>query len=227
MKTTLLMLINGLLMLTAMNAFASDIKIIANTSVSSTTISVSDLKSVFLLQKRTLRDGSPVVPVLTKSGPSQDLFVRQYLNRETEELQYYYQGLVFTGKTSMPKQLTSDAEVVEYVSKTKGAIGYVNSTSPTEGVKILTVLSEESKFQRTLLKRMEPEYPEALKIRHITGNVRLLLTISPKGSVENVEVVGGNPIFAETAAKAARLWVYSAAPSQTKLEVNIAFEPGP
>jgi TonB family protein len=126
----------------------------------------------------------------------------------------------------MPKQLTSDAEVVEYVSKTKGAIGYVNSTIPTEGVKTLIVLAEENKFQRMLLKRMEPEYPEALKIRHISGTVRLLLTVSPKGNVENVEVVGGNPIFAETAAKAARLWVYTAAPSQTKIEVNIAFEPG-
>ena len=74
---------------------------------------------------------------------------------------------------------------------------------------------------------MEPEYPEALKTRHISGTVRLLLTISPKGNVENVEVVGGNPVFTETAAKAARMWVYSPAPSQTTIEVNIAFEPGP
>jgi ABC-type phosphate transport system substrate-binding protein len=35
--------------------------------------------------------------------------------------------------------LNSDAEVVAYVKKTKGAIGYVSDGASTDGVKILVV----------------------------------------------------------------------------------------
>jgi TonB family protein len=140
-----------------------------------------------------------------------------------EEIRIYYQGLVFTGKGSMPKQLSSDAEVVDYVAHTKGAIGYVSPTSSTDGVKSLVVLSEESKRERTLVKRVEPEYPDTLKRLDIGGIVRLRVTISPKGSVDSVELVGGNPILAENAIKAVRQWIYSPGPSQSKVEVTLSF----
>jgi ABC-type phosphate transport system substrate-binding protein len=39
----------------------------------------------------------------------------------------------------MPKSLGSDGEVVAYVAKTKGAVGYVSSGASTEGVKTLVV----------------------------------------------------------------------------------------
>jgi ABC-type phosphate transport system substrate-binding protein len=54
-------------------------------------------------------------------------------------LQTYYRSLVFTGKASMPKTLAADTEVVAYVAKTKGAIGYVSASAATEGVKTLEV----------------------------------------------------------------------------------------
>ncbi len=37
----------------------------------------------------------------------------------------------------MPKELDSDAEVVAYVIRTRGAIGYVSAETSTEGVKTL------------------------------------------------------------------------------------------
>jgi hypothetical protein len=39
----------------------------------------------------------------------------------------------------MPKTLSSDADVVEYVARTRGAIGYITHSSPHSGVKTLTV----------------------------------------------------------------------------------------
>jgi TonB family protein len=204
-------------------ALAGDVKIIANPSVKTDSISVGELRRVFLLQRKALNDGSPVFPALQKSGPAHDAFFRQYLGRDYEEVRTYYQGLVFTGKGSMPKQVGSDAEVVDYVAHTKGAIGYVSPTSNTEGAKCLTVLSDEDKRERSLVKRVEPEYPDTLKNLNIGGTVRLVITISPKGSVDGVELVGGNPILAESAIKAVRQWVYSPGPSQDRIEVRLSF----
>ena len=39
----------------------------------------------------------------------------------------------------MPKMLESDAEMLAYVKKTRGAIGYVSDGASTDGVKILAV----------------------------------------------------------------------------------------
>ncbi len=39
----------------------------------------------------------------------------------------------------MPKALAADSEVVAYVARTKGAIGYVSAGAATAGVKVLDV----------------------------------------------------------------------------------------
>jgi TonB family protein len=123
----------------------------------------------------------------------------------------------------MPKQLGSDAEVVAYVARTKGAIGYVSAEAIGEDVKTLTIVRGGNGAQRRLITRVEPEYPDALKRLNIGGTVRLQLTIGPKGNVEAVEVLGGNPILGESAAAAARQWVYSASHSRTIEELIIPF----
>lgn len=203
---------------------AGDIKIIANASVKSDSISEEDLRRVFLLQTRTLNDGSSVHPVLQKGGATHKAFVDQYLDRDAAEIHTYYQGLLFTGKGSMPKELNADSEVVAYVLHMRGAIGYVSDRADTAQVKVLAVVGSGRRGQRVLLTRVEPDYPEALRKRGIKGVVRLQLTISSKGSVENVLVLGGNPILAEVALKAAKQWEYSPAGSATTTEVTIPFD---
>ena len=120
-------------------ARAADVKIIANPSVGVSSLSTDEVKSVFLITKTSLGDGSHVEPVLEKNGPAHEEFVREYLGKTDAALQTYYRSLVFTGKASMPKTLASDAEVVAYVAKTKGAIGYVGTGASTAGVKTLDV----------------------------------------------------------------------------------------
>lgn len=119
--------------------WAADVKVIANTSVATAAISVDELKGVFLATKTTLGDGSRVEPVLAKGGPVHEAFLKEYLGKTDAALQTYYRSLVFTGKASMPKALGSDAEVIDYVAKTKGAIGYVSAAAAANGVKTLDV----------------------------------------------------------------------------------------
>jgi ABC-type phosphate transport system substrate-binding protein len=123
----------------AANLMAGDVVVIANPAVSATSISAEELKGVFLLTKSSLSDGSRAEPVLEKGGPAHEAFLSQYLAKTDSALQTYYRSLVFTGKGSMPKILPSDAEVVAYVAKTKGAIGYVSAGASVAGVKALPV----------------------------------------------------------------------------------------
>src|SRR6266704_3761430 len=91
---------------------AADMKLIANPSVKAPSVSAEELKSVFLITKTSLRDGTHVEPVLEKGGPVHVAFVKEYLGKTDSALQTYYRSLVFSGKGLMPKACGTDAEVV-------------------------------------------------------------------------------------------------------------------
>jgi TonB family protein len=224
-RITALLVAEALASLTSLIAFAGDVKLIANPTVKSDTITPAEIKRIFLLEGNSLDDGTRVEPVLKRSGSTHEMFLKKFLGTNGDALQAYYGTQVFTGKGSMPKQLGSDAEIVTYVAKRKGAIGYVSEDAATEGVKTLVVATTGSGVQRKLISRIEPEYPETLDRLNIGGTVRLQITIAAKGNVEKVELLGGNPILAEAAIPAVRQWVYSPGSGRTTTEVIIPFSP--
>ncbi len=217
-----LLLAAGSMIFGATVSLAGDIKMIANSGVNVDIISLVEVKAVFLEEKSSI-NGTHVEPVLEKDGPVHEAFLQEYLGRSEDDLQAYYRTLVFTGRGAMPKVLGSDAEVVAYVARTRGAIGYVSSAASVEGVKTLAVGDGNSSAERRLITRVEPEYPETLRRLNIGGTVRLRVSISAKGNVEQIELLGGNPILGESAALAVKQWVYASGKSRTIAEVDLHF----
>lgn len=127
------------LALSATAATAADFKVIGNSGINLTEISASDLKDVFLATKSSLRDGTHVEPVWEKGGATHEAFLKEYVGRTDAAIATYFRSLVFTGKASMPKSLASDAEVVAYVEKTKGAIGYVAAGTGIGQAKVMNI----------------------------------------------------------------------------------------
>jgi TonB family protein len=81
------------------------------------------------------------------------------------------------------------------------------------------------KSDRKVLVSVKPEYSELLKHAQIGGLVRLKVTVSADGKVSNVDIVGGNPILAESASAAVMKWKFIPAPSQTLEDISISFSP--
>jgi TonB family protein len=221
----LLLLPAALMALAPQTVSAGNLKIIANISVKTDVVSAGELKSVVLEQTSSFHDGVHVYPVLQKQGPVHEEFLKEYVGQSDDELRRYFRGLQFTGTGSIPKMLDSDEEVVQYVSKTKGTIGYVSSEAPSPGVRILTVLRPLNGDERPLLQRVSPDYPESLKQRSIGGIVRLQIAISADGGVESVDLLGGNPILAQSAIAAVRSWRYARGRTRSLMEITIPFDP--
>jgi len=120
-------------------ATAADFKVIANPAVKIDQISANDLRQIFLATKTSLGDGTHAEPVLEKSGATHEAFLKQYVGKTDAAIGTYYRSLVFTGKASMPRSFGSDAEVVAYVVKTKGAFGYVSGSADVGRAKVLEV----------------------------------------------------------------------------------------
>ncbi len=88
-----------------------------------------------------------------------------------------------------------------------------------------TLAQKTAKSDRKVLVTVKPEYSELLKHAQIGGLVRLKVTVAPDGKVSNVDVVGGNPILAESAANAVTKWKFVPAPAQTVEDISISFSP--
>ena len=78
---------------------------------------------------------------------------------------------------------------------------------------------------RKILKKAPVSYPSILKSKGIGGVVRLKVFVKPDGSVRDAEVLGGNPILAESAQKSVMQWKFSSASSETAVELSVTFDP--
>jgi ABC-type phosphate transport system substrate-binding protein len=117
----------------------AQVVVIANPGVKAAEVSRSDLRDVFNGVATSLKDGSHVSPALLKSGATSDAFLSAYIGKPDGAFRAGWRSLVFSGQASMPRTLESDAAMVEYVARTPGAVGYVSSGAPHEGVKVLQV----------------------------------------------------------------------------------------
>jgi TonB family protein len=76
-----------------------------------------------------------------------------------------------------------------------------------------------------VLVTVKPHYPDLLREAKIGGLVRLRAWILPNGTVSNVEVLGGNPILAESAVAAVKQWKFVPGPTQTTDDISLNFNP--
>ena len=116
---------------------SADVVVIVNSSVAIKSASADDIAQVFL-GKRSDIDGVHLVPVDQGEGnASRAAFYSKVVQKNPSQLNAYWSRLIFTGKGNPPRQVGSDAEVAEAVADDEEAIGYIDSSAVTDGVKVI------------------------------------------------------------------------------------------
>ena len=120
-------------------AWAQDVILVANKNVHITEIKNSDLRAIFTGEKTRFADGSHAVPVTLKGGPVHEVFLKNHLGEGPDEFRAGWRKAVFTGQGAMPKACDSESVLIEYVSVTPGALGYVSRLFPQSDVKSILI----------------------------------------------------------------------------------------
>jgi ABC-type phosphate transport system substrate-binding protein len=76
---------------------------------------------------------------LDPDSPIRRRFSEQVLRRSVASVKTYWQQLVYSGRDVPPPELDNDWQVVRYVLKHPGALGYISPGASLEGTKVLTV----------------------------------------------------------------------------------------
>ena len=121
-------------------ARAQDIVLVANQGVKISEITNADLRAIFMGTRTRFADGSHAVPVILKGGPVHEVFLKSHVGESPEEFRSEWRKLVFTGQGAMPKVFDSESALIEYVSATPGAVGYVSRISSQDRVKVIATV---------------------------------------------------------------------------------------
>ncbi len=83
----------------------------------------------------------------------------------------------------------------------------------------------QEEIHRKVTTRVPPAYPELARRMHVTGTVKIMITVAANGSVKNTKVIGGHPVLAEAALDAVKQWHFEASTEESTGIVEFHFDP--
>lgn len=89
----------------------------------------------------------------------------------------------------------------------------------------LAAQSTGGETPRRIKSEVKPEYPALAKRLNLSGVVRVEVQIEPNGKVKRARVIGGNPVLAVEAEKAAMLTEFEPAAKESMQIIEFRFNP--
>ncbi len=118
----------------------ADVAVVANNGISVDSITAGEAKKIWLGKSKSLGGTKLKTADLPVGNVSRDHFYSTVVKKSGKKLKAYWAKIVFSGKGTPPKLLESDADVIAWVAKTPGGLGYVNSDATSDSVKVLLVV---------------------------------------------------------------------------------------
>ncbi|MDR0717395.1 MAG: hypothetical protein LBF50_08270 [Azoarcus sp.] len=104
-------------------------------------LSREEAAQLFLGQRTTLRDGTPVTLIDLPAGPARNHFYRELTGKNPVQVRANWSRLVFSGRVRPPLEAGSQSEALELLARTPNAIGYLPANASDNRLKILLNLS--------------------------------------------------------------------------------------
>ena len=94
-------------------------------------------KLSFLGKLKSWRNGEKIHAARLVGGKTHKKFVLKYVEKTVGSYRKYWRQQLFSGTGVPPKGFSSEIELVDFVKKMKGAIGYISNGTPHEGVTVI------------------------------------------------------------------------------------------
>jgi ABC-type phosphate transport system substrate-binding protein len=114
--------------------------VIVNPRNPSRVLSRKFVSEAFLKKTTRWSDGEVIRPVdLAEGTPARGTFTKDMLQRSVAAVKIYWQQIIFSGRDLPPPELSADQDVVRFVMKHGGAIGYVSAAAPVGDAVVVKV----------------------------------------------------------------------------------------
>ncbi len=125
--------------LSASSGRAGDVIVICNDSVPAGSLSRDNIQEMFLGRKTRWGDGQKITLSLLKDSEANDVFLEEYVEKTPPQFRDYWKKQAFTGRGRVPDTFATPQEIIEFVTNTPGAIGYIPASAYQSRVKSITI----------------------------------------------------------------------------------------
>jgi TonB family protein len=87
-----------------------------------------------------------------------------------------------------------------------------------------SISAQEESIARKVITRVQPVYPPIALRAHVTGTVKLMLTVTPEGTVKTVRTLGGNALLVTAAEEAVKQWKFEPSKKDSSEAVAVNFQ---
>jgi ABC-type phosphate transport system substrate-binding protein len=120
---------------------ATEFAVIVHPQSEIESLNKNDVVNIFMGRYRKLPSGMTAVPVdFSGAQPERSQFYQAIVGKELSEIDSYWARLRFSGQGPPPRQVPSTEEILDFVSRSRGAIGYVEKRRVDKRVKIVLEL---------------------------------------------------------------------------------------
>ena len=122
-------------------ARADAIAVITHLSTAQESITNEELSHIYLGKTKSFPSGAAAAPInQADKSKIRQRFEEEVLGMNKRKLKKYWSKLMFTGKGKPPKAMDGDAELLNYIASTPGALGYISGDALTDKVKVLMII---------------------------------------------------------------------------------------
>jgi hypothetical protein len=145
LRAAIVLLIVGLVLATPRGALRAQPAttvwvVIVHPSNRETSVERSFLEDAFLKKTTRWPKGELMRPVdLRPDSPVRRRFSQEVLRRPVTAVRSYWQQIIFAGRDTPPPELDTDEDVIKFVLKNPGGVGYISTTTNPGGAKVLAV----------------------------------------------------------------------------------------
>lgn len=131
----------GLLICLGCTICQAGVIVIGNKASTDPVLTAQQVKQIFLGKRVKWADGSRIRFVALKDSPTHQSFLRQYLQKDNSQWTVYWKRMIFTGRGMPPRQFDSQQKLIEYVSETRGAVGYIDESQmdPSQNIQVIAL----------------------------------------------------------------------------------------
>ncbi|HEY5464857.1 MAG TPA: hypothetical protein VIJ95_16460 [Hanamia sp.] len=119
---------------------SSSLVVISNQKGAPSTLTFSELKSIFKGEQQRWRGGTKIMIALMKTNtPAGKNTSLKIYGMDANELNKFWLALVFQGKAESPNFFNSPSELEDFVAQNPGAIGILDQVVDNEEIKTISI----------------------------------------------------------------------------------------
>ncbi|UCH95786.1 MAG: substrate-binding domain-containing protein [Candidatus Aminicenantes bacterium] len=113
--------------------------VITNPDTGISSLKQKEIREIFTGKKKSWENDGKITLAILKNSKIHKQFLKQFVSKTPSQFRNYWREKVFTGEGSSPRTFETEERLINFVSRTKGAIGYISSPK-NKRVKIIKII---------------------------------------------------------------------------------------